>query len=164
MADTQGDKGIERWQKVISAMQELNPATVIPFHFLHDNFSPAVLGFMNKYLADYRQAAARSKDAAELISAMEALYPQLAGREDMSFSAKVFKGEENWKIFSPYPPIGRAIKVDFGASVLRFAAAVIAACTPWKGITIHARPRMFVRPRVTYIYMSHPPPTPRFSI
>jgi len=163
MADTQGDKGIERWQKVISAMQELNPATVIPFHFLHDNFSPAVLGFMNKYLADYRQAAARSKDAAELISAMEALYPQLAGREDMSFSAKVFKGEENWKIFSPYPPIGRAIKVDFGAFAFRNSfkdahhMTFVGLDGIYKGNTDSVLPTVVeVAPNVFMVYWSEP--------
>ena len=115
MADTQGDKGIERWQQVISAMKQLEPATVVPAHFVSSDYMPQVLDFVGKYLADYRQAAAKSNNAAELTAAMEKAWPQLPGKDNLVFSAKVFKGEQEWKIFTPYPPIGRAIKVDFGA-------------------------------------------------
>ena len=119
MADTQGDKGIERWQQVISAMKQLEPATVVPAHYVTSDYKPAVLDFVEKYLADYRQAAAKSNNAAELTAAMEKAWPQLPGKDNLVFSAKVFKGEQEWKIFTPYPPIGRAIKVDFGAFAFR---------------------------------------------
>ena len=115
MADTQGDKGIERWQQVISAMKQLEPATVVPAHYVTSDYKPAVLDFVEKYLADYRQAAAKSNNADELTAAMEKAWLQLPGKDNLVFSAKVFKGEQEWKIFTPYPPIGRAIKVDFGA-------------------------------------------------
>ncbi|WP_051220384.1 MoaF-related domain-containing protein [Prevotella sp. AGR2160] len=111
MADTQGDKGIERWQQVISAMKQLEPATVVPAHFVSSDYKPQVLDFVGKYLADYRQAAAKSNNATELTAAMEEAWPQLPGKDNLVFSAKVFKGEQEWKIFTPYPPIGRAIKV-----------------------------------------------------
>lgn len=39
MADTKGDKGLEQWQKVISAMKQLNPATVIPAHYLSSDYN-----------------------------------------------------------------------------------------------------------------------------
>ena len=119
MADTQGDKGIERWQQVISAMKQLEPATVVPAHFVSSDYMPQVLDFVGKYLADYRQAAVKSNNAAELTAAMEKAWPQLPGKDNLVFSAKVFKGEQEWKIFTPYPPIGRAIKVDFGAFAFR---------------------------------------------
>lgn len=119
MADTKGDKGLEQWQKVISAMKQLNPATVIPAHYLSTDYKPTVLDFMDKYLADYRQAAAESKDAAALTAAMVKAFPELPGKEDLGFGAKVFKGEQEWKVFTPYPPICRAIKVDFGAFAFR---------------------------------------------
>ena len=119
MADTQGDKGIERWQQVISTMKQLEPATVVPAHFVRSDYTPQVLDFVGKYLADYRQAAAKSNNAAELTAAMEKAWPQLPGKENLGFGAKVFKGEQEWKVFTPYPPIGRAIKVDFGAFAFR---------------------------------------------
>ena len=109
MADTQGDKGIERWQQVISTMKQLEPATVVPAHFVRSDYTPQVLDFVGKYLADYRQAAAKSNNAAELTAAMEKAWPQLPGKENLGFGAKVFKGEQEWKVFTPYPPIGRAI-------------------------------------------------------
>ena len=119
MADTQGDNGIAKWQQVIGDMKQLEPATVVPAHYVTSDYKPAVLDFVEKYLADYRQAAAKSNNADELTAAMEKAWPQLPGKNNLVFSAKVFKGEQEWKIFTPYPPIGRAIKVDFGAFAFR---------------------------------------------
>lgn len=163
MADTQGDKGIERWQQVISAMKQLEPATVVPAHFVSSNYKPQVLDFVGKYLADYRQAAAKSNNADELTAAMEKAWPQLPGKDNLVFSAKVFKGEQEWKIFTPYPPIGRAIKVDFGAFAFRNSfkdahhMTFLGLNGGYKGVTDNVLPTVVeVSPNVFMVYWSEP--------
>ena len=163
MADTQGDKGIERWQQVISAMKQLEPATVVPAHFVSSDYKPQVLDFVDKYLADYRQAAAKSNNAAELTAAMEKAWPQLPGKDNLVFSAKVFKGEQEWKIFTPYPPIGRAIKVDFGAFAFRNSfkdahhMTFLGLNGGYKGVTDNVLPTVVeVSPNVFMVYWSEP--------
>ena len=145
MADTQGDKGIERWQQVISAMKQLEPATVVPAHYVTSDYKPAVLDFVEKYLADYRQAAAKSNNAAELTAAMEKAW------------------EQEWKIFTPYPPIGRAIKVDFGAFAFRNSfkdahhMTFLGLNGVYKGVTDNVRPTVVeVSPNVFMVYWSEP--------
>lgn len=163
MADTQGDKGIERWQQVISTMKQLEPATVVPAHFVSSDYMPQVLDFVGKYLADYRQAAAKSNNAAELTAAMEKAWPQLPGKDNLVFSAKVFKGKQEWKIFTPYPPIGRAIKVDFGAFVFRNSfkdahhMTFLSLNGGYKGVTDNELPTVVeVSPNVFMVYWSEP--------
>ena len=163
MADTQGDKGIERWQQVISAMKQLEPATVVPAHYVTSDYKPAVLDFVEKYLADYRQAADKSNNAAELTAAMEKAWPQLPGKDNLVFSAKVFKGEQEWKIFTPYPPIGRAIKVDFGAFAFRNSfkdahhMTFLGLNGVYKGVTDNVLPTVVeVSPNVFMVYWSEP--------
>nr|WP_315408970.1 MBL fold metallo-hydrolase [uncultured Prevotella sp.] len=164
MADTQGDKGIERWQNVISTIKQLNPTTVIPSHFIiSSNYQPGILDTISKYLADYRQAAAKSHNADELISAMEKLYPQMPGKDNLVFGAKVFKGEQEWKIFNPYPPIGRAIKVDFGAFAFRNSfkdahhMTFLGLNGGYKGVTDSVLPTVVeVAPNVFMLYWSEP--------
>lgn len=163
MADTQGDKGIERWQQVISAMKQLEPATVVPAHFVNSDYKPQVLDFVGKYLADYRQAAAKSNNADELTAAMEKAWPQLPGKDNLVFSAKVFKGEQEWKIFTPYPPIGRAIKVDFGAFAFRNSfkdahhMTFLGLNGGYKGVTDNVLPTVVeVSPNVFMVYWSEP--------
>ena len=163
MADTQGDKGIERWQQVIATMKQLEPATVIPAHFVTSDYKPQVLDFVEKYLADYRQAAAKSNNAAELTAAMEKAWPQLPGKDDLAFGAKVFKGEQEWKVFTPYPPIGRAIKVDFGAFAFRNSfkdahhMTFLGLNGGYKGLTDNVLPTVVeVSPNVFMVYWSEP--------
>ena len=163
MADTQGDKGIERWQQVIASMKQLEPATVVPAHFVTSDYKPQVLDFVEKYLADYRQAAAKSNNAAELTAAMEKAWPQLPGKDDLVFSAKVFKGEQEWKVFTPYPPIGRAIKVDFGAFAFRNSfkdahhMTFLGLNGGYKGVTDNVLPTVVeVSPNVFMVYWSEP--------
>lgn len=163
MADTQGDKGIERWQQVISAMKQMEPATVVPAHFVSSDYKPQVLDFVGKYLADYRQAAAKSNNADELTAAMEKAWPQLPGKDNLVFSAKVFKGEQEWKIFTPYPPIGRAIKVDFGAFAFRNSfkdahhMTFLGLNGGYKGVTDNVLPTVVeVSPNVFMVYWSEP--------
>jgi len=163
MADTKGDKGIERWQQVIATMKQLEPATVVPAHFVSSDYKPQVLDFVGKYLAEYRQAAAKSNNAAELTAAMEKAWPQLPGKDNLVFGAKVFKGEQEWKVFTPYPPIGRAIKVDFGAFAFRNSfkdahhMTFLGLNGGYKGVTDNVLPTVVeVSSNVFMVYWSEP--------
>ncbi len=162
-ADTQGDKGLAQWQTVISNMQALQPAMVVPAHFVSSDFSPAVLDFDAKYLSDFRKAAQQSKSSEELIKAMTALYSNLPGKDELAFGAKVFKGEQAWKIFTPYPPIGRAIKVDFGSFAFRISfkdahhMTFLGLNGIYKGLTDNVNPTVVeVSPNVFMVYWSEP--------
>lgn len=163
MADTKGDKGIERWQNVISAMKELQPATVVPSHYVTSDYKPSVLDFLGKYLAGFRQAAATSQNADELVKAMETLYPELPGKDNLVFGAKVFKGEQEWKVFTPYPPVGRAIKVDFGAFAFRNSfkdahnMTFLGLNGGYEGVTDNVQTTVVeVSPNVFMVYWSEP--------
>lgn len=163
MADTQGDKGVAKWQQVIATMKQLEPAMVVPGHYVTSDYQPAVLDFVAKYLADFRQAAAKSNNAAELTAAMEKAWPQLPGKDNLAFGAKVFKGEQEWKVFTPYPPIGRAIKVDFGAFAFRNSfkdahhMTFLGLNGGYKGLTDNVLPTVVeVSPNVFMVYWSEP--------
>ena len=163
MADTKGDEGIARWQKVIADMQALSPATVVPAHYIHADYSPAVLDFDAKYLADYRKAYGESRTSDELVKAMTALYPNLAGHDNLVFGAKVMKGEQEWKVINPFPPIGRAIKVDFGAFSFRNSfkdahhMTFLGLDGSYKGVTDNVLTTVVeVEPNVFMVYWSEP--------
>ena len=119
MADTTSLGAIDSWLKVIDDMKGLKPARVIAGHFVTADESPAQLDFVHDYLAAYRQAATAGKSSAEIIASMTARFPDLPGRETLEFGAKVFTGEAEWHVASPYPPVGRVATVDFGGAAFR---------------------------------------------
>ena len=119
MADTTTPAAIDAWLKVIDGMKDLAPARVIAGHFLASDESPAQLDFVHDYLAAYRQAASAGKSSTEIVAAMTARFPELPGRETLEFGAKVFEGEADWHVASPYPPIGGVATVDFGGAAFR---------------------------------------------
>lgn len=118
MADTTSLAAIDAWLKVIEDMKALAPAKVIAGHFMTSDESPAQLDFVHDYLAAYRQVAA-SKNSSAIVAAMTARFPNLPGRETLEFGAKVFSGDADWHVASPYPPVGRVAVVDFGGAKFR---------------------------------------------
>lgn len=95
--------------------------------------------------------------------AMTALYPNLPGKDELAFGAKVFKGEQAWKISTPYPPIGRAIKVDFGSFAFRNSfkdahhMTFLGLNGIYKGLTDNVNPTVVeVSPNVFMVYWSEP--------
>ena len=119
MADTTTPAGIDAWLRMIDDMKGLEPARVIAGHFLTSDESPAQLDFVHDYLTTYQQAASASGTSAGIVAAMTAKYPGLPGRETLEFGAKVFRGEAEWHVANPYPPIGRIATVDFGGAAFR---------------------------------------------
>ena len=98
-------------------MNSLHPEKVISSHFADYNDNPKILDFTIKYLTDYKNAAKYSKTGVELAAKMNALYPTFAGTDILEMSAKVFKGEMDWGLKSPYPAIGNKVEVNFGETL-----------------------------------------------
>ena len=119
MADTTTPAAIDAWLRVIENMKGLAPAHVIAGHYLSADDSSTQLDFVRDYLDAYRKAAADSRTSAGIVAAMTARFPDLPGRETLELGAKVFAGEADWHVASPYPPIGRVATVNFGGAAFR---------------------------------------------
>lgn len=117
MADTRGINEIDNWVAQIDKMKKLNPEKVIPSHFVQSDYSPKVLDFVKEYLTAYKQAATGATNAQSIIDYMLKKYPNLPAKESLEMGAKVFTGEMQWEVKSPYPPIGKKVVVNFGVYV-----------------------------------------------
>ena len=114
MADTKNITAIDAWITQLDRLQSLHPEKVIPSHFIDFNDNPKSLNFTKEYLINYKNTAAKSKNGAELAAAMEKTYPTFVGQQNLDMGAKVFMGEMNWNLKSPYPAIGNKVEVNFG--------------------------------------------------
>lgn len=95
MADTQSAQSHKDWLATLQRIEDLQPRTVIPGHYLG---TPSVQSV--KFTADYIKAfdaeTAKAKDSAALIADMKQRYPTLADESSLELSAKVAKGEMKW--------------------------------------------------------------------
>ena len=114
MADTQNIKAIDQWIGQIDAMKALKPEQVVPSHFAKQSLSPQSLDFVKSYLENYKKAVTENKASAAVVDFMVKKYPDLHGKEELEMGAKVFFGEIDWDLKSPYPVIGKKVEVDFG--------------------------------------------------
>lgn len=97
MADTQSAASHQDWLATLARIESLEPVTVVPGHFLPGKLdSRDAAEFTAGYIKAFDAQAAQVKDAAELIVAMKALYPDLAEESSLEISAKVAKGEMQW--------------------------------------------------------------------
>ena len=97
IADTQTAASRQHWLTTLDEVAALKPTTIIPGHYIGD--VPTGLGavtFTREYLQAFEQAASKSKNSAELVSAMKQQYPSLAEETSLELSAKVIKGEMKW--------------------------------------------------------------------
>jgi glyoxylase-like metal-dependent hydrolase (beta-lactamase superfamily II) len=116
MADTKDKKAIDKWISQIDAMKALHPTQVIPSHFAKQSFSPASLDFVKNYLENYKKAVTTNSTSEDIVKVMVQQYPDLPGKDELAMGAKVFLGEMDWELKSPYPPIGRKMEVNFGTT------------------------------------------------
>lgn len=83
IADTQSPASRAYWRTTLARIEALNPATVVPGHYLDpDGSEPRTLasvGFTRDYLDAFDVEAARSAGSADLTTAMKVRYPALAG-------------------------------------------------------------------------------------
>ena len=97
VADTQTRESRLGWLQTLDNITALKPTTVVPGHFT--GAMPAGLDavrFTADYLKTFEVQAAKANNSAELIKAMKAAYPTLAGEASLELSAKVIKGEMKW--------------------------------------------------------------------
>ncbi|ANF49849.1 MBL fold hydrolase [Chryseobacterium glaciei] len=116
MADTQNQKAIDQWIGQIDAMKALNPTQVVPSHFAKLTLSPNSLDFVKNYLENYKKAVTENKTSEAIVNFMVNKYPSLPGKDELVMGVKVFLGEMNWDLRSPYPAIGRKVEVNFGTA------------------------------------------------
>ncbi|MEV8471475.1 MBL fold metallo-hydrolase [Ralstonia sp. UNC404CL21Col] len=97
VADTQTRESRLGWLQTLDNITALKPTTVVPGHFT--GAMPKGLDavrFTADYLKTFEVQAAKANNSAELIKAMKAAYPTLAGEASLELSAKVIKGEMKW--------------------------------------------------------------------
>lgn len=97
VADTQTRESRLGWLQTLDSITALKPTTVVPGHFT--GAMPKGLEavrFTADYLKTFEVQAAKANNSAELIKAMKAAYPTLAGDASLELSAKVIKGEMKW--------------------------------------------------------------------
>lgn len=97
MADTQTPESHAQWIATLDRVGKLKPAKVVPGHFQPG--APLDLSqvrFTRGYIQAYDAEAAKAKDAAALVAAMEKRYPKAGQKASLELSAKVSKGEMKW--------------------------------------------------------------------
>ncbi|CCQ39273.1 MBL fold metallo-hydrolase [Yersinia enterocolitica] len=97
VADTQTPESRQNWLTTLEKIKALKPVTVVPGHYL-DN-APQTLEsvtFTQNYLTTLNAEIPKSKDSAELITAMKKHYPDLKDESSLELSAKVLKNEMKW--------------------------------------------------------------------
>lgn len=96
-ADTQSVKERAAWASKLSAMAALQPVIVVPGHMLPGQAQDASqIAYTLAYLARFETELARAPDAAALIEAMKAAYPNAGLMVALDIGAKVNKGEMKW--------------------------------------------------------------------
>jgi hypothetical protein len=73
------------------------------------------IDFTRRYLVALENTLSTTRNSSETIARMRSLYPKLAGVENLEMTAKVLKGEMDWRVVRAFPAIGRRAAVDFGA-------------------------------------------------
>jgi len=98
MADTQTPQSHQDWLAALERIAALQPERVIPGHFAEGAAQDlAAVTFTADYIRAFDEEAAKAKDAAQLVEAMQKRYPSLKGADSLALSAKVAKGEMEWK-------------------------------------------------------------------
>lgn len=97
VADTQTRESRLGWLQTLDNISALKPTTVVPGHFT--GAMPKGLEavrFTADYLNTFEAQAAKANTSVEVVKAMKAAYPTLAGDASLELSAKVIKGEMKW--------------------------------------------------------------------
>jgi glyoxylase-like metal-dependent hydrolase (beta-lactamase superfamily II) len=96
-ADTQSAEKRDAWRKVLTEMEALKPATVIPGHYLGARpEGDKAVTFTQDYLVKFENTLNSHKKSADVISEMKSAYPGLADEGSLELSAKVNTGEMKW--------------------------------------------------------------------
>ena len=97
MADAQTPQARSAWLRNLDQIQQLNPAKVVPGHYLGDvPKGVEAVRFTKDYVQNFARQSAAAKDANALVQAIQRDYPALDESESLNLSAKVYKGEMKW--------------------------------------------------------------------
>jgi glyoxylase-like metal-dependent hydrolase (beta-lactamase superfamily II) len=97
MADTQTAQSHQDWLATLQRIEQLQPKTVVPGHYLGQSSSSLdAVQFTAGYIKAFDEETARAAHSAELIAAMNKRYPQAGEASSLELSAKVAKGEMKW--------------------------------------------------------------------
>lgn len=97
MADTQTPASHAQWIATLERIEKLKPGKVVPGHYQAGApFDLSQVRFTRNYIEAYDAEAAKAKDAAALVAAMEQRYPKAGQKASLELSAKVSKGEMKW--------------------------------------------------------------------
>ena len=96
-ADSQTAQERADWSKKLAAMAALQPETVIPGHALPAQpHGAGPIADTQAYLARFESELGKASNAAALIAAMKAAYPDAGLAVALDIGAKVNKGEMKW--------------------------------------------------------------------
>jgi glyoxylase-like metal-dependent hydrolase (beta-lactamase superfamily II) len=96
-ADTQTSQERASWIRKLDGMMALQPQTVIAGHSLRgESRDTASIAYTKAYLGRFETELAKAPNAASLIEAMKAAYPNAGLGIALEIGAKVNKGEMKW--------------------------------------------------------------------
>jgi len=96
-ADTQKPSERQAWFAQLDEMQALKPATVVPGHMAAGTaLDASSIAYTREYLQRFDAEAAKARNAADLIEAMQKAYPRAGLGIALDIGAKVNKGEMKW--------------------------------------------------------------------
>ncbi|WP_374352353.1 MBL fold metallo-hydrolase [Chitinimonas sp.] len=97
MADTQKASEQKAWLAQLDEIEALKPTTVVPGHMAPGTaLDISAVRYTRDYVQRFSVEAAKAKNSAELIAAMQKAYPQAGLGMSLDIGAKVHKGEMQW--------------------------------------------------------------------
>lgn len=97
IADAGSKEERTAWLKILEEMKNLHPEVVVAAHALNNNnLSVKAIEFTEQYLISYEKEVNKAKDSAELMAAIQKLYPNAGLEIALQLGAKVAKGEMKW--------------------------------------------------------------------
>lgn len=98
MADTPTAQSHTDWLASLESIKALQPEVVIPGHFAAGApLGLAAVQFTQDYIRAFDEEAAKARNGQALIDAMTERYRALGGQASLEISAKVAKGEIQWR-------------------------------------------------------------------
>ncbi len=96
-ADTQSESERAAWRAKLAEMAALGAQTVVPGHMqASSSLDAGNISYTQEYLRRFESELAKAANAAALIDAMKAAYPQAGLDIALDIGAKVNKGEMKW--------------------------------------------------------------------
>lgn len=97
MADAQTTEARTQWIEVLTKIEALNPAIVIPAHANSESpFDVSAIAHTKNYIQFYEEALKTNKTSEALITALKTKFPTLTFETALQIGAKVNTGEMKW--------------------------------------------------------------------